>query len=138
MAIVITGTGASIPGQRVSNDELAARVETTDEWIRSHTGIGARRFAADGKVTSDLGAEAAIAAMKKAGKSPEDIDLIVVATASPDYFAFPSTACIIQDKLGAVNAAALDVNAGCTGFIYGRSEERRVGKEGRSRLSRYD
>lgn len=119
MAIVITGTGASIPGQRVSNDELAARVETTDEWIRSHTGIGARRFAADGKVTSDLGAEAARAAMRKAGKSPEDIDLIVVATASPDYFGFPSTACIIQDKLGATNAAALDINAGCTGFIYG-------------------
>jgi len=119
MAILITGTGASIPVNRVSNDELAARVETTDEWIRSHTGIGARHFAADGMVTSDLGVEAARNALAKAGKAPGDIDLIVVATATPDYFAFPSTACIIQDKLGATNAAAMDVNAGCTGFIYG-------------------
>jgi len=119
MAILITGTGASIPVNRVSNDELAARVETTDEWIRSPTGIGARHFAADGMVTSDLGVEAARNALAKAGKAPGDIDLIVVATATPDYFAFPSTACIIQDKLGATNAAAMDVNAGCTGFIYG-------------------
>ncbi len=119
MAIVIRGTGASIPTNKVTNEQLASRVETTDEWIRSHTGIGARHFAADGSVTSDLGAEAALEAMKKAGKSPADIDLIVVATATPDYFGFPSTACIIQDKIGAVNAAAMDINAGCTGFIYG-------------------
>jgi len=118
MAILITGTGASIPINRVSNDELSSRVETNDEWIRSHTGIGARHFAEDGKVTSDLGTEAALAALAKAGKTPEEVDLIVVATATPDYFAFPSTACIIQDKIGASNAAALDVNAGCTGFIY--------------------
>ncbi|MBU0927190.1 MAG: ketoacyl-ACP synthase III [Spirochaetes bacterium] len=118
MSIVISGTGAFIPENRVSNEELAARVDTTDEWIRSHTGIGARRFAADGLVSSDLGAAAARVALERAGKKPEDVDLIVVATATPDYFAFPSTACIVQDKLGAANAAALDINAGCTGFIY--------------------
>lgn len=118
MAILVTGTGASIPTNRVSNDDLSSKVETNDEWIRSHTGIGARHFAEDGKVTSDLGTEAAFAALAKAGKTPEDIDLIVVATVTPDYLAFPATACIIQDKLGAVNAAAFDVNAGCTGFIY--------------------
>ncbi|GAB1455061.1 MAG: beta-ketoacyl-ACP synthase III [Spirochaetia bacterium] len=119
MAIVITGTGSSIPENRVSNEQLASKVDTTDEWIRSHTGIGARRFAADGMVTSDLGVEASLVALKRAGKTALDIDIIVVATASPDFFGFPSTACIIQDKLGADNAAALDVNAGCTGFIYG-------------------
>ncbi len=119
MAIIVTGTGAFIPKNRVSNDDLAKRVDTNDEWIRSHTGIGARRFADDGMVTSDLGTAAALAALSKAGKKPEDVDLIVVATATGDYWGFPSTACIIQDKLGAVNAAALDVNAGCTGFIYG-------------------
>ncbi|HPM72241.1 MAG TPA: beta-ketoacyl-ACP synthase III [Spirochaetales bacterium] len=119
MAITIAGTGASIPTNRVTNEELSKRVDTTDEWIRSHTGIGARHFAADGSVTSDLAVEAARAAMAEAGKAPEDVDLIVVATATPDFFGFPSTACIVQDKLGAVNAAALDINAGCTGFIYG-------------------
>ena len=119
MAIRILGTGASVPSWRVDNDELAAKVDTTDEWIRSHTGIGARHFAADGSVTSDLAVEAATAALRRAGKGPEEVDVIVVATATPDYFGFPSTACIVQDRLGAVNAAALDVNAGCTGFIYG-------------------
>ncbi len=119
MAIRILGTGASVPRWRVGNEELAAKVDTTDEWIRSHTGIGARHFAADGSVTSDLAAEAAVAALAKAGRKPGDINVIVLATATPDYFGFPSTACIVQDKLGAVNAAALDVNAGCTGFIYG-------------------
>ena len=108
MSILITGSGAAIPKIRMTNDE----------WIRSHTGIGARRFAEDGVLTSDLGTEAARSALAKAGLKPEDVDLIVVATATPDYFGFPSTACIIQDKIGAVNAAALDVNAGCTGFIY--------------------
>ncbi|PKL08540.1 MAG: 3-oxoacyl-ACP synthase [Spirochaetae bacterium HGW-Spirochaetae-7] len=118
MSILITGSGAAIPKIRMTNDELSSRVETNDEWIRSHTGIGARRFAEDGVLTSDLGTEAARSALAKAGLKPEDVDLIVVATATPDYFGFPSTACIIQDKIGAVNAAALDVNAGCTGFIY--------------------
>lgn len=119
MSITIKSTGSCIPAMRVTNEALAARVDTTDEWIRSHTGIGTRHYAPDGQMTSDLAVEAAKAALGKAGLGPEDIDLIILATATPDYFGFPSTACIVQDKLGAVNAAAMDVNAGCTGFIYG-------------------
>lgn len=119
MSITVKSTGSCIPAMRVTNEALAARVDTTDEWIRSHTGIGTRHYAPDGQMTSDLAAEAARAALSKAGLGPEDIDLIILATATPDYFGFPSTACIVQDKIGAVNAAAMDVNAGCTGFIYG-------------------
>ena len=119
MAILVTGTGAAKLRNKVTNEELSHRVDTTDEWIRSHTGIGARHFADDGVLTSDLGVEAARAALRQAGKTALDVDLIVMATISPDYFGFPSSACIVQDKLGAANAAALDVNAGCTGFIYG-------------------
>ena len=119
MSITIKSTGSCIPAMRVTNEALAARVDTTDEWIRSHTGIGTRHYAPDGQMTSDLAAEAARAALSKAGLGPEDLDLIILATATPDYFGFPSTACIVQDKIGAVNAAAMDVNAGCTGFIYG-------------------
>lgn len=119
MAVKILSTGSYIPGIKVSNEELSKRVETTDDWIRSHTGIGSRHFAEEGMQTSDLGLKAAQMALKRAGKSPEDIDLIITATATPDYFGFPSTACIIQDKLGATNAAAFDITAGCTGFIYG-------------------
>ncbi|HPE36510.1 MAG TPA: 3-oxoacyl-ACP synthase, partial [Spirochaetales bacterium] len=119
MSVAIVSTGSCIPAQRVSNEELAARVDTTDEWIRSHTGIGSRHFAEDGQTTSDLAVKAALSAMERAKIGPLDLDLIVVATATPDYFGFPSTACIVQDKLGATNAAAFDINAGCTGFIYG-------------------
>jgi 3-oxoacyl-[acyl-carrier-protein] synthase III len=118
MSILVRSIGVSIPERRMPNEELAARVDTTDEWIRSHTGIGARHIAADGQRTSDLAAEAARSALEKAKVGPREIDLIVVATATPDYFGFPSTACIVQDKIGAHGCAALDVVAGCTGFIY--------------------
>ncbi len=118
MPIVISGSGSCIPALRTTNDDLAARIETTDEWIRSHTGIGCRHFAEDGQVTSDLAADAARKAMAKAGVTADQIDIIVVATATPDYLGFPSTACIVQEKIGAVNAAAFDLTAGCTGFIY--------------------
>lgn len=119
MSVTIKSIGSCIPAIRFSNEELAARVDTTDEWIRSHTGIGARHYAAEGQQTSDLAVIAASNALAKAGLEPNDIDIIVLASATPDYFGFPSTACIVQDKLGAQNAAAFDVNAGCTGFIYG-------------------
>ncbi|MBU0936221.1 MAG: ketoacyl-ACP synthase III [Spirochaetes bacterium] len=119
MAVVITGIGSYLPEIRVTNEDLADRIDTTDEWIRSHTGIGTRHFAADGKKTSDLAVDAAKQAMEMAGISAEDLDIIVVASASQDYFAFPATACIVQAKLGAKKAAAFDVAAGCTGFIYG-------------------
>ncbi len=118
MSILIRSVGVSIPEQRISNEELAARVDTTDEWIRSHTGIGARHVAAEGDQTSDLAARSALDALARAKIAPREIDLIVVATATPDYFGFPSTACVIQEKIGALGCAALDVTAGCTGFIY--------------------
>ena len=118
MSILVRSIGVSIPETKVTNDELAAKVDTTDEWIRSHTGIGARHIAASGDETSDLAARAALSALEKARLGPRDIDLIVVATATPDYFGFPATACVVQDKIGAQGCAALDVTAGCTGFIY--------------------
>jgi len=102
----------------MTNDEIATMVDTSDEWIRSHSGIGARHIAADGQTTSDLGTAAALEALKKAGIAPHDIDYIVTATNTPDYFGFPSTACLIQDRIGANGCAAFDLAAGCTGFIY--------------------
>ena len=119
MSVVIRSVGSHIPERRVTNDELAAKIDTTDEWIRSNTGIGARHFAADGQLTSDIAVDAGRKAMEKAGIGPHELDFIVVATATPDYFGFPSTACIVQDKLGAHGCGALDITAGCTGFIYG-------------------
>ncbi|MGA2546103.1 MAG: beta-ketoacyl-ACP synthase III [Rectinemataceae bacterium] len=118
MSVVIRSLGVHIPERRMTNDDLTRITETTDEWIRSHTGIGARHIAADGSQTSDLAADAARSALSKAGISPKELDFIIVATATPDYFGFPSTACIVQDKIGAHGCAAFDVTAGCTGFIY--------------------
>jgi 3-oxoacyl-[acyl-carrier-protein] synthase III len=121
MSVVIRSLGVHIPERRITNDELAAMVETTDEWIRSHTGIGARHIAADGAETSDLAADAARKALESAGLTAHDLDVIIVATATPDYYGFPSTACLVQDKIGAHGCAAFDVTAGCTGFIYALS-----------------
>lgn len=118
MPVYMHSVGAEIPERRITNDELATIVDTTDEWIRSHTGIGSRHIAADGDLTSDISVAAARKAMAKAGIGPEDLDLIVVATATPDYFGFPSTACIVQEKLGAPGCAAFDLTAGCSGFVY--------------------
>jgi len=118
MSVVIRAIASWIPPLRMTNDDLASRLDTTDEWIRSHTGIGARHFAPDGMQTSDMAAEAAKAVLQKAKISPHEIDYIVVATATPDYFGFPATACIVQDKIGAHGCTAFDITAGCTGFIY--------------------
>jgi 3-oxoacyl-[acyl-carrier-protein] synthase-3 len=118
MSVYIQSVGVEVPERRVSNAELALMVDTTDEWIRSHTGIGSRHIAADGTLTSDLAATAARSALAKAGIAPGDLDFIVIATATPDYFGFPSTACIVQEKLGALGCPAFDLTAGCTGFIY--------------------
>ena len=118
MAVIIRSTGVCIPERRLLNAELATFVDTTEDWIDSHTGIGARHIAADGVLTSDMAAEAARSALLKAGIEARELDLIVIATATPDYFGFPSTACIVQDKLGAYGSAAFDLGAGCTGFIY--------------------
>jgi 3-oxoacyl-[acyl-carrier-protein] synthase-3 len=114
----IAGTGSYLPERIVSNAELAARVDTSDEWIRERTGIRQRHIAADGQTTGDLAFEAATRAMAAAGVSAADIDLLIVGTTTPDII-FPSTACLLQHRLGANGCAAFDVNAACSGFIYG-------------------
>lgn len=119
MNAVIRSTGTYVPVRRMSNDQLPKHLDTSDEWIVSHTGIRNRHLAADDQVTSDLAVEAARKALHRGGVDPAQIDMVLVATATPDFVGFPATACIVQDKLGAVNAAAMDVVAGCTGFIYG-------------------
>jgi len=140
MIFQITGTGRAVPSRRVTNDELAKEIDTSDEWIRDHTGIGARHIAGDEIAASDLALEAARKALALASGVQEPLpgdtasrgnrekaladaaltlDLIVLATATPDFYGTPSTACIVQEKLGAKQAAAMDITAGCTGFIYG-------------------
>ncbi len=118
----IAGTGSFLPPRRLSNDELARQlaaqgVQTSDEWIVERTGIRARHFADDGVPCSDLALHAARQAMESAGRTAQDIDLIILATSTPDMV-FPSTACIVQNKLGIHGCAAFDVQAVCAGFIY--------------------
>jgi 3-oxoacyl-[acyl-carrier-protein] synthase-3 len=113
----IAGTGRYLPEKVVTNAELAGRVDTSDEWIRTRTGIRQRHIAAEGEQTSDLALAAARAALSAASLAPGDLDLIVVATTTPDVV-FPSTACILQAKLGAHGGAAFDVQAVCSGFVY--------------------
>jgi len=115
---VVKGIGSYLPKRVLSNAELSETVETSDEWIRDRTGIGQRHIAAEGEYTSDLGLAAAKATLDAAGMSVEDIDLIVVATTTPDY-TFPATATIIQQGLGITHGAAFDLQAVCSGFIYG-------------------
>ena len=149
MAFEIIGTGRALPPKRVSNDDLAAQIDTSDEWIRSHTGIGSRYLADETTACSDLAAEAAKNALamsagytddcaaqqdtslrdksqrdlslrdKAAAEAAKTIDMIILATCTPDYYGTPSTACIVQDSIGAYQAAAMDISAACTGFIYG-------------------
>jgi 3-oxoacyl-[acyl-carrier-protein] synthase III len=113
----ITGVGSYVPARVLANAELEKMVDTSDEWITSRTGIKERRLAAKNEFTSDLGAQAALRAMQQAGVTPEQIDLIIVATITPDM-PFPSTGCLIQRKIGAFRAAAFDLEAACAGFIY--------------------
>src|SRR5438477_11991509 len=115
--VSIIGTGSYVPKKVLTNDDLSKIVDTNDEWITTRTGIKERRIAADDEYTSDMGAKAARAAIEQAGISPDEIDLILVATVSPDMF-FPSTACFVQRQLGAKNAACFDVSAACSGFVY--------------------
>ncbi len=117
---VIKGTGSALPRTRVSNADLAKRVDTTDEWIVERTGIKFRHIAEDDETTSSLATEAADKAMKAAGFSASDIDLIIVATATPDQ-TFPATATIVQDALGCNGCVAFDVAAVCSGFLYALS-----------------
>ena len=115
----VRSTGAYVPPRRMSNDELAQIVDTSDEWIYSHTGIRYRHIADEGVAASDLAIEAAGIALRNAHVTPDEIDLILLATSTPDYPGLPATACVVQDRLGAVNAGAMDLVAACTGFIYG-------------------
>lgn len=121
----IIGTGSFLPGEPVTNHELTLRLaeqglETSDEWIVSRSGISARHYAGAGVMSSDLATEAASRALQMAGLAPNDIDLIILATSTPDYLGgFPSTACVVQRKLGIDNeCAAMDVQAVCSGFVY--------------------
>jgi len=124
----IIGTGSYLPAQRVTNDELAAQlaakgIDTSDEWIVTRSGISARHYAAPDEKASDLAVKAATRALEAAGLAPNEIDLIIVATSTPDFYGnFPSTACIVQNKLGIRNnGAAFDVGAVCSGFVYAMS-----------------
>src|SRR5215213_1288627 len=116
--VSIIGTGSYLPERVLTNAELEKTVETTDEWIVSRTGIRERRIAADDEHTSDMAAKAAQNALDDAGITADAIDLILVATVTPDMF-FPATACFVQSKIGAKNAACFDVSAACSGFLYG-------------------
>ena len=113
----IVGTGSYLPPRIVGNDEFARRLETSDAWIRERTGIARRHIAEETQTSSDLALEASRPALEAARLKPEDIDLMVVATSTPVYI-FPSTACLLQAKLGVKGCAAFDVQAVCTGFIY--------------------
>ncbi|HVE51107.1 MAG TPA: beta-ketoacyl-ACP synthase III [Casimicrobiaceae bacterium] len=117
MASRIAGTGHYLPARVVTNDELAKTVATSDEWIRSRTGIAQRHIAAEDETTSDLALAASLPALKAAGIEPTEVDMIIVATTTPDMI-FPSTACILQAKLGAHHGPAFDVQAVCAGFVY--------------------
>jgi 3-oxoacyl-[acyl-carrier-protein] synthase III len=119
MNAIIRSVGAYVPKKRLSNDDVAKIVDTSDEWIFSHTGIRNRHIADAAEATSDLAYKAAEVALKRAELAPEDVDFILTATSTSDYVGFPSTACIVQDKLKAHHAGCLDIAAACTGFIYG-------------------
>ncbi len=115
--VSIIGTGSYVPERIMPNSELEKLVETSDEWITTRTGIKERRIAAEGEFTSDMAAKAAQNALENAGITAEEVDLILVATVTPDMF-FPSTACFVQSKIGAKHAACFDVSAACSGFLY--------------------
>jgi len=113
----ITSVGAYVPERILTNADLEKMVETSDEWITTRTGIKERRLAAANEFTSDLAAKAALHAMQAGNIKPEQIDLIIVATITPDML-FPATACLVQQKIGAFRAAAFDIEAACSGYIY--------------------
>ncbi len=116
-AVGILGVGHYVPEKTLTNQDMEKIVDTSDEWITERTGIKQRHIAAPEQATSDMSVLAAERALADAGVSPEEIELVICATASPDH-AFPSTACLIQDRIGAKNAAAFDLSAGCSGFVY--------------------
>lgn len=116
----IAGTGSYLPANAVSNDDLAKRVDTSDEWIASRTGIRNRHVAAEGETTCDLAYHASVRALEAAGVEASELDLIILGTTTPDLI-FPSTACLLQHRLGVAGCGAFDVNAACSGFVYALS-----------------
>ncbi len=130
----IIGTGSYVPEKILTNDDLSKIVDTTDEWITTRTGIRERRIAAEGQATSDMASEAARRAMAAAGVKPEEIDLIIVATVTPDMF-FPSTACLVQKKIEAWNAVCFDISAACSGFLYALQTARHYINSGNRRTA---
>jgi 3-oxoacyl-[acyl-carrier-protein] synthase-3 len=130
----ITGTGSYLPDKVLTNKDLEAMVETTDQWIRERTGIVKRHIAVDGQTTCDLAEQAARRAIEAAGRTPQDIDLIVLATTTPDKI-FPSTACLLQQRLDIHGCAAFDVQAVCTGFIYALTVAEKFVKTGAAKCA---
>ena len=135
----ITGTGSYLPPRQVTNADLVTQlaakgIETSDDWIVERSGISARHFAADGVFSSDLALEACKSALQAAHRQPQDIDLLIVATSTPDMV-FPSTACILQAKLGASGGAAFDVQAVCSGFVYALTVADALIKSGTARCA---
>ena len=118
-AVKIVGTGSYLPARIVSNSEIAPRIGSSDEWIYSHTGISCRHVADASESAASMGADAGRAALESAGVRPDEIGLIVFATTTPDYGSYPSTACLVQNAMGCGNAAAFDLSAACSGFVYG-------------------
>ncbi len=126
--VEIAGTGSFVPVCKVSNDDISKFVETSDQWISERTGIKERRIAIE-ENTTDLAVGSALDALNDAGITPEEVELIIVATTTPDYF-FPSTACLVQERIGACKATSFDISAACTGFIYGLTIARQFIKTG--------
>ena len=127
--VCIAGTGSYVPERILTNAELAASVDTSDEWIMSRTGIRERRIAAEGEFTSHMATKAAQRALEQAGLAAEDIELIIVATITPDT-PTPATACYVQKNLGAMNAVAFDISAACSGFLYAMKISKRLISDG--------
>src|SRR5438132_6931787 len=123
--VSITGIGANVPERVLTNDELSKMVDTSDEWIVLRTGIRERRVAREDEALSDMALPAVRAALAQAGVDPADLDLVIVATVTPDM-AFPATAALIADELGATEAAAYDLSAGCPGFMYALAQAYRM------------
>ena len=124
MSVKVLGTGSYLPPKVVTNDELSKSLDTSDEWIYSHTGIHSRHIAEEDDCTSSMAAKAGKAALEAAGVAPEEIGLIIVATSTPDYATFPSTACLVQAALGCKGAGAYDLQAACAGFVYAVEQAR--------------
>lgn len=129
----IAGTGSYLPKKHVTNDDLSQTLDTSDEWIYSRSGIKERRVADDHETASQMGAEAAKQALDSANLTPEQIDMVIVATCTPDRI-FPSTACLIQHLLGIPAVPAFDIQAACSGFIYGLDIANQFLKSGAAKL----